>query len=61
MNSLFQGKPFTSIEPGTNLNNMCILPNSGLMFLAHEAPKMLTYYIPVSCIVLYLPTYQPII
>ncbi len=41
------GKPFTSIEPGTNMNNICLVPNSGMIFMANEAPKMLVYYIPV--------------
>ena len=45
---LFQGKPYTSIEPGTELNDVCIVPDTGLLFMANEAPKMLTYYIPVS-------------
>jgi ribosome biogenesis protein ENP2 len=45
---LFQGKPFTAIEPGTELNDFCAFPDSGLLFMANEAPKMLAYYIPVS-------------
>ena len=45
---VFQGKPYTSIEPGTELNDVCIVPDTGLLFMANEAPKMLTYYIPVS-------------
>ncbi len=40
------GKPFTSIEPESKLNNLCLFPDSGLLFLANEAPKILTYYIP---------------
>ncbi|XP_028417056.1 nucleolar protein 10-like [Dendronephthya gigantea] len=40
------GKPFTAIEPGTNINNLCSYPNSGLIFMATEAPKMLVYYVP---------------
>ncbi len=44
----FKGKPFTSIEPGTNLNNLCLVPNSGMIFMANEAPKILVYFIPVS-------------
>jgi ribosome biogenesis protein ENP2 len=44
----FQGKPFTSIEPGSGLNNLCLIPNSGMIFMANEAPKILVYYIPVS-------------
>ena len=43
-----QGKAYTSIEPGTDLNDMCVVPGSGLLFMANEAPKMLSYYIPVS-------------
>lgn len=40
------GKPYTSIEPGPDLNNMCLVPESGLIFIANEAPKIFTYYIP---------------
>ncbi|XP_073258939.1 nucleolar protein 10-like [Porites lutea] len=42
------GKPFTSIEPSTDKNNLCLYPDSGLVFMATESPKMLVYYIPVS-------------
>ncbi|XP_059163075.1 nucleolar protein 10-like [Physella acuta] len=40
------GKPMTAIEPGVNLNQLCVVPNTGLIFLANEAPKVLTYFIP---------------
>ncbi|ELT94330.1 hypothetical protein CAPTEDRAFT_145469 [Capitella teleta] len=40
------GKAFTSIEPGVNLNDLCVLPNSGLLFMTNESPKILSYYIP---------------
>lgn len=40
------GKAFTSIEPGTNLNDLSLLPNSGLLFMANEGQKILSYYIP---------------
>ncbi|KAL5017663.1 hypothetical protein ScPMuIL_007252 [Solemya velum] len=40
------GKAFTAIEPGTNLNDLCSVPGSGLIFMGNEAPKVLTYYIP---------------
>ncbi|RUS69583.1 hypothetical protein EGW08_022653 [Elysia chlorotica] len=40
------GSPLTAIEPGVNLNQLCMVPNSGLIFLANEAPKILTYFIP---------------
>ena len=43
-----KGKPFTSIEPGSGLNNVCLVPNSGMLFMANESPKILVYYIPVS-------------
>ncbi|XP_053565657.1 nucleolar protein 10 [Bombina bombina] len=40
------GKIFTSIEPETDVNDVCIYPNSGMLFTANEAPKMNVYYIP---------------
>lgn len=40
------GKPFTSIEPSTDINDLCLYPDSGLLFMATESPKMLVYYIP---------------
>jgi hypothetical protein len=58
-----QGKAFTSVEPGTHLNDLCVIQGSGLFFLANEAPKMLTYYIPVSietCFLI-LPTYLVVV
>jgi len=44
----FQGKLFTSIEPGVELNQFCLVPNSGMMFISNESPKIQSYYIPVS-------------
>uniref|UniRef100_A0A1I7ZKS1 NUC153 domain-containing protein n=1 Tax=Steinernema glaseri TaxID=37863 RepID=A0A1I7ZKS1_9BILA len=40
------GKPFTSIEPGTTLSDFTRYPDSGLLFFANEAPKMLQYFVP---------------
>lgn len=40
------GKPFTSIEPSTDINDLCLYPDSGLVFMATESPKMLVYFIP---------------
>ncbi|KAK4880078.1 hypothetical protein RN001_008224 [Aquatica leii] len=40
------GKLFTSIEANANFNNLCVVPKSGLFFLANESPKIQTYYIP---------------
>ncbi len=34
------GKAFTAIEPENKLNSLCIVPESGLLFLANEAPKV---------------------
>lgn len=40
------GKLFTSIEATSDFNNLCYIPNSGMMFIANENTKILTYYIP---------------
>lgn len=40
------GKLFTSIQSTTSLNDLCLVPDSGLLFLAHEEKKLLIYYIP---------------
>jgi ribosome biogenesis protein ENP2 len=34
------------IEPGVDINDVCIVPDSGLVFMATEQPKMNVYYIP---------------
>uniref|UniRef100_A0A2R5LEN2 Putative nucleolar protein 10 n=1 Tax=Ornithodoros turicata TaxID=34597 RepID=A0A2R5LEN2_9ACAR len=40
------GKAFTSITAPADLNDLCLVGNSGLMFLANEDTKMLSYFIP---------------
>ncbi|CAG9825089.1 unnamed protein product [Phaedon cochleariae] len=40
------GKLYTSIEASTEFNNLCTVPNTGLIFLANENTKIQTYYIP---------------
>jgi ribosome biogenesis protein ENP2 len=40
------GKLFTSIEPESDINDICVHPNSGLVMMATEQPKIQTYYIP---------------
>ncbi|KAG0173522.1 hypothetical protein DFQ28_008206 [Apophysomyces sp. BC1034] len=40
------GKHFTSIEPETDINDVCPVDNSGLIFTAQEGIQMGTYYIP---------------
>ncbi|XP_002736686.1 nucleolar protein 10-like [Saccoglossus kowalevskii] len=40
------GKAYTSIEPLCSINDLCVLPDTGLLFLATESPKMQSYFIP---------------
>uniref|UniRef100_A0A3Q1I510 Nucleolar protein 10 n=1 Tax=Anabas testudineus TaxID=64144 RepID=A0A3Q1I510_ANATE len=40
------GKVFSSIQPQSNINDVCMYPNSGMLFTANEDPKMNTFYIP---------------
>uniref|UniRef100_A0A665V4P2 Nucleolar protein 10 n=1 Tax=Echeneis naucrates TaxID=173247 RepID=A0A665V4P2_ECHNA len=40
------GKVFSSIQPQSNVNDVCIYPHSGMIFTANEDPKMNTFYIP---------------
>lgn len=35
-----------SIEGKADFNDLCLVPNSGLMFMAVEDPKIQTYFIP---------------
>lgn len=44
-----QGDLVTSIDAGnkTSFNNLCVAPNSGMLFIANENVKILAYYIPV--------------
>ncbi|XP_006898274.1 PREDICTED: nucleolar protein 10-like isoform X3 [Elephantulus edwardii] len=42
-----QGKIFTSLEPEHDINDVCLYPNSGMLFTGNETPKMGIYYIPV--------------
>ncbi|XP_076651858.1 nucleolar protein 10-like [Halictus rubicundus] len=40
------GKLYTSIEAQHDFNDMCVMPNTGMLLLANENTKMQTYYIP---------------
>ncbi|ORZ12940.1 WD40-repeat-containing domain protein [Lobosporangium transversale] len=40
------GNNFTSIEPVNDINDVCVVDNSGLMFVANEGIQMQSYYIP---------------
>uniref|UniRef100_A0A673UU32 Nucleolar protein 10 n=1 Tax=Suricata suricatta TaxID=37032 RepID=A0A673UU32_SURSU len=42
-----QGKMFTSLEPEHDINDVCLYPDSGMLLMANETPKMGIYYIPV--------------
>ncbi|KAI5965056.1 ENP2 [Candida theae] len=40
------GKPFASMEPTVDINDVCHVSNSGMFFMANEGMPMHTYYIP---------------
>lgn len=40
------GKQIAYIESESKFNDMCAIPNTGMMFFAQQTAKMLTYYIP---------------
>lgn len=40
------GKPYTTIQSPVHLNDLCLVKNTGLLFLANEDKKILTYFIP---------------
>lgn len=39
-------KPFASMEPTVDINDVCHVSNSGMFFMANEGMPMHTYYIP---------------
>lgn len=40
------GAPHTSIESEVDFNDLCLVPNSGMLFLATEDVKLQTYFLP---------------
>lgn len=40
------GAPYTAIQSDRELNQLAAYPNSGMLFVANEAEKILSYYIP---------------
>jgi ribosome biogenesis protein ENP2 len=44
--SAVDGGPYTSIEPPLDINDVCPVPDTGLIFVANEGTPMHTYYIP---------------
>ena len=40
------GKPWTSVEPSVDINDVCVVPNSGMLFTANEGREMHSFLIP---------------
>lgn len=40
------GKLYTSIESQYDLNDMCVIPGTGMLLIANENTRMQTYYVP---------------
>ncbi|KAJ1841563.1 Small ribosomal subunit biogenesis [Coemansia sp. RSA 2703] len=40
------GKPFTAIEPPAAVNDVCVVPDSGLLLVAGEASELQSFFIP---------------
>lgn len=40
------GKPFTSIEPSVGINDVCLVPDSGMILTANEGISMYAFYVP---------------
>lgn len=40
------GKIFTSIQAKSDFNDLCFVKNTGMIFIANESPKIMSYYIP---------------
>lgn len=40
------GNLFTAVEATSSFNDLCIVPNTGMFFIANEDAKIQTYYIP---------------
>ncbi|KAL4470292.1 hypothetical protein ABPG74_011903 [Tetrahymena malaccensis] len=46
VNNKDNGKVYTSIEPNSGINRFTIVPNSGLILVAQEEPRIGTYFLP---------------
>ncbi|KAJ2890483.1 Small ribosomal subunit biogenesis [Coemansia aciculifera] len=40
------GKPYTSIEPPCDINDVCVNPGTGLVYVAGESSDIQTYFVP---------------
>jgi len=36
------------VEAEPDFNDLCLIPNTGMFFVANEDKKILSYYVPVS-------------
>ena len=41
-----RGKTFTTIEPTADINDVCVLQDTGMMFMAGEQERVQIYYVP---------------
>lgn len=46
INNKDNGKVFTSVEPQSGINRFTLVPDSGLILVASEEPRIGTYFIP---------------
>jgi len=46
INNKDSGKVFTSVEPSSGINRFTIVPETGLILVAAEEPRIGTYFIP---------------
>lgn len=44
--SAHSGTPYTSIEPSNDINDVCCVPDTGLVFVGGECSEIQTYFIP---------------
>lgn len=40
------GEHSTTIETAADINDLCVVPGTGLMFMANESPKIFSYFLP---------------
>ncbi len=44
--NMHAGRTWTSLEPGTVLNDLCHVAGTGVVLLANDAPRLQSLYIP---------------
>jgi ribosome biogenesis protein ENP2 len=53
------GTNFSTVENPSTIHDIAVCPNSGLVFVANEAEKISTYFIPVRVCCLFLGGWRP--